>query len=189
MPAIGASEQTMSTPPPRWPSDDSQQWQRAFPGQERELAAVRRWLASLFPDCPARDDLTLVATELGTNAVRHTASGHGGAFAVTITCSGPIMRIAVADSGAPDGPQLLADADGENGRGLIVVQNLAVRTGVSGDRRGRIVWAELRWDGAITGNGSSAPHVEAAEDLSEPATQFPGTTAWFGLPTRRWRRG
>jgi len=59
-------------------------WRRVFHGVDSQLEQLRRWLESLLPASPARDDLVLVATELGTNAVRHTASGRGGQFAVEI---------------------------------------------------------------------------------------------------------
>src|SRR5258708_1815484 len=84
-------------------------WRQVFPGEERELAAMRRWLESLLPNCPARDDVTLVATELATNAIRHTASGHGGWFAVDITWHQPAVRVAVTDRGSPSGPRMVDD--------------------------------------------------------------------------------
>jgi serine/threonine-protein kinase RsbW len=62
---------------------------------------MRRWLASLLPECPAREDVVCVATELGTNAVRHTASGRGAWFAVEVTWHRSVVRVAVADGGAP----------------------------------------------------------------------------------------
>lgn len=40
-------------------------------GEERQLGIMRRWLASLLPENPARDDLTTIATELATNADFH----------------------------------------------------------------------------------------------------------------------
>ena len=45
-------------------------WRRAFPGDNAQIGALRRWLESLLPPCPARDDLVSVAVELSTNAVR-----------------------------------------------------------------------------------------------------------------------
>ena len=80
-------------------------WRRVFPGEGSQLGVLRRWLASLLPECPERDDVTCVATELGTNAVRHTASGRGGWFAAEITWHRVVVRVAVADCGAPSGPQ------------------------------------------------------------------------------------
>jgi hypothetical protein len=51
-------------------------WRRVFSGHERELSVLRRWLSSLLPECPERDDVLVVANELASNAIRHTASGH-----------------------------------------------------------------------------------------------------------------
>jgi serine/threonine-protein kinase RsbW len=86
-----------------------------------------------------------VATELATNAVVHTASGRGGWFAVEITWHRAVVRVAVADCGAPGGPRMIDDPAGEHGRGLLVVRSLSVRTGVCGDHRGRLVWADVPW--------------------------------------------
>ena len=117
-------------------------WRRAFPGDNAQIGALRRWLESLLPPCPARDDLVNVAVELGTNAVRHTASGSGGQFAVEVTWSVQMARVAVYDGGAPDGPRVIEDPLGEDGRGLLMVNTLSVRSGVSGNAQGRVVWAD-----------------------------------------------
>jgi len=124
-------------------------WLRVFPGEDRQLAALRRWLASLLPECSARDDVTYVASELAANAVVHTASGRpGGRFAVEVTWSQSMVRVAVADAGAPSGPRVISDPADERGRGLLVVAGLAARTGVRGDQRGRLVWADVPWEDA-----------------------------------------
>src|ERR1022692_3156278 len=122
-------------------------WRRVFPGEERQLGVLRRWLALLLPDCAARDDVTCVATELGTNAVRHTASGRGGWFAVEITWHRAVVRVAVADGGAPGGPQVIGDPDGEHGRGLLVVAGPSAPTRGGGVPRGRPCWAHVCWGG------------------------------------------
>jgi hypothetical protein len=136
-------------------------WRREFPGQEQQLAALRRWLQSLLPDCAERDDLACVATELGANAIRHTASGRGGRFAVEITCRRSVVRVAVADGGAPGGPRVIDDPDGENGRGLLVVQGLSLRSGVLGDQRGRLVWADVAWETALAVPATSMGNAAA----------------------------
>jgi anti-sigma regulatory factor (Ser/Thr protein kinase) len=107
---------------------------------------VRRWLASLLPDCPAHDDVAIVASEPCSNAVVHSASGQGGWFAVEITWYKSAVRVAVADCGAPAGPRVIDDLAGEHGRGLLVVRELAGRAGTCGDERGRLVWADVPWD-------------------------------------------
>jgi anti-sigma regulatory factor (Ser/Thr protein kinase) len=149
-------------------------WRRVFPGQEAELRRVRCWLAELLPSGPAREDVVTAAVELAANAVRHTASGRDGFFAVELTWQMPpvMVRVAVADGGARTFPHLTPGTDplgsgplglgsagvgsltadqlgsaqlSEHGRGLRVVRALAERTGACGDYRGRLVWADIRW--------------------------------------------
>jgi hypothetical protein len=132
------------------------QWGCVLPGDERELGRLRRWLAALLPECSARDDVISVATELGANAIRHTASGRGGSFAVEITWYHSALRVAVSDHGAPTEPRLIDDPMGEYGRGLLLVRGLSVRTGVCGDQGGRQVWADVAWDGGSVAVSSAA---------------------------------
>jgi anti-sigma regulatory factor (Ser/Thr protein kinase) len=135
--------------------EPSPRWRRVFPGRDDQVREVRRWLAGLLPGAPERDDVVVVAVELVTNAIRHTASGRGGLVMVELTWCGPALRVAVADGGAAGGPRLAAGAGGlgEGGRGLHLVRALADSTGVCGDHRGRLVWADIAWSGA----GLAAP--------------------------------
>lgn len=128
-------------------------WQQVFPGEETQIRELRRWLTGLLPECANREDVVTVAAELATNAVRHTASGRGGWFAAEVTWYPAAVRVVVADQGAPTGPHLIHDPMSESGRGLLVVSELATRTGVAGNERGRWVWAELPW----TGDGARVP--------------------------------
>lgn len=119
---------------------------RIFPGEERQLHRMRRWLEELLPDHPALSDVAYVVTELGTNAIRHTASGRpGGQFAVVITCRPGVITVAVGDQGGPWEPLVIDDPDRESGRGLLIVRGLAAEVGVRGDFIGRVVWAEVRF--------------------------------------------
>jgi hypothetical protein len=138
-------------------------WRRVFPGRDDQVCEVRRWLAGLLPGAPERDDVVVVAVELVTNAIRHTASGCGGLVMVEVTWCGPVLRVAVADDGATRGPRLTArpaaDPAGlaECGRGLHLVRTLAASTGVCGDHRGRLVWADIGWTGASPAAPSLPP--------------------------------
>lgn len=162
-------------------------WRRVFPGEERQLGLLRRWLGSLLPQCPARDDVTCVVSELAANAIRHTASRRSGWFAVEVTWYGPVVRIAVADSGAPTGPRVVDDPDCENGRGLLVVRGLSVRSGVCGDHRGRLVWADIPWAGPASPSPVPDSYEAAIHEAEASlARQFGGTTAWFGRSTLQW---
>lgn len=158
-------------------------WRRVFSGQERELSALRRWLSSLLPDCPARGDVLTVANELASNAVQHTLSGRGAWFAVEIIWHPTAVQVAVADCGGPAEPQVINDPDAERGRGLLMVRGLSFRTGYTGDQRGRLVWAQVPW---------AAPNPPVPAALRDPyqaavrdgeaalARRFAGVPAWFG---------
>jgi len=165
-------------------------WRRVFPGHQRELARLRRWLASLLPACPARDDVVSVATELGSNTLAHTASGQsGGWFAVEILWWPQAVLIAVADCGGPGEPHVIDDPDGVHGRGLLVVRGLSVRTGWIGDHRGRLVWAQVRWpaEAPAIPDPSRDPYQAAIRDGEAAlARRFAGVTAWFGRATLAW---
>jgi serine/threonine-protein kinase RsbW len=152
-------------------------WRRKFPGDPRELRVMRRWLASLLPECPARDDLALAATELASNAIRHTASGQGGQFAVEVTRSPGVVRVAVTDGGGAGEPRVIDDPLSEHGRGLRAVGGLSERMGVSGGHLGRRVWADIAWGDA---------------DAAEPASPQPAARPHRGrpgLPARPFPQG
>lgn len=121
-------------------------WRRFFPGEFEQVSVVRRWIAELLPECDARDTAVLVASELATNAVRHSASSlPGGRFGVGVTWEAESVRIEVADCGGPKVPAVIEDADGEDGRGLWLVARLSDSLRVSGDEEGRLVRARIPW--------------------------------------------
>jgi anti-sigma regulatory factor (Ser/Thr protein kinase) len=163
------------------------QWRRVFPGQAAQLRPMRSWMESLLPDCPARDDAVAVANELAGNAVRHTASKDpGNTFLTVVSWREQAVRIAVADGGATTAPRMISDPEGEDGRGLIMVAALSVRTGVSGDERGRVVWADIPWAGdgpPLFPDGLRAAICEGRAMLQQ---RFPGAATWWGMQTMQW---
>ncbi|MFC5752296.1 ATP-binding protein [Actinomadura rugatobispora] len=126
-----------------------------LPGVEPAVALVRRYARALLgPGFPGLYELTVVASELFTNAVRHSRSGRlpgdGGAGQVTITflTGENLLRLEMADQGGAGSPRLRApDDNGESGRGLHVVEALSLAWGA--ERRGRhtVVWAEFALGG------------------------------------------
>ncbi|MDQ2874415.1 MAG: ATP-binding protein [Actinomycetota bacterium] len=150
-------------------------WQRVFPGEAEQVAVLRRWITSLLPDCLARRDLVLVASELAGNAIRHTASGQGGTFAVRVAWGGDTALVAVDDAGGPAEPRVVDDPLSEGGRGLLVVRELSARMSVSGTGRGRQVCAEILWHDP----------AEAATGQMYLGSRF-GVPAWYGSCTRQW---
>lgn len=163
-------------------------WRRVFRGEEPELGQLRLWLAWLLPEHPSRDDVIAVAVELSTNAVRHTAS-RGSWFAVEVTWHPPAVRVAVADCGGDSEPQVIDDPAAEHGRGLLLVRGLSQRTGIVGDRRGRLIWADIAWSERDTMPPSPAgdPYEATIRDgQAALARRFAGTPAWFGRSTLQW---
>jgi serine/threonine-protein kinase RsbW len=161
-------------------------WRHDFPGEDSQLGGMRRWLRSLLPDCPARDDVIIVATELSSNAVLHTASGRGGWFTVEIARYEHAVRVAVADSGSPDGPRVIDDPASEHGRGMLVVRGLSATTGVCGDHRGRTVWADVPWDSADQELPRSQYEASICSGQDDLASRFAGIPTWFGRSTLLW---
>jgi len=217
-------------------------WRRVFPGHEQELRNARYWLAGLLPDYPARADVLTIATELAANAVRHSASGWDGYFAVELSWLAwpATIRIAVADGGGPASPAGLAalstldrvpagpgdpgtgppgplrpetgplvaglpgtgplvaglpgtglpgaEALTESGRGLRLVRALALRAGMCGDERGRLVWADVWWDtGDQPEPGVPDGYRAALRDVQAVlAARYPEAAIWFGQATMHW---
>jgi anti-sigma regulatory factor (Ser/Thr protein kinase) len=91
----------------------------------------------------AHDAAVLIVSELVTNAVVHTMSAR---VVCELRCDGERLRISVQDQGhQPGGPRLSLTADGEHGRGLLLVDSMSAAWGSldAGNASGRIVWAEL----------------------------------------------
>jgi hypothetical protein len=167
----------------------ARRWRQVFTGEKRQLGLLRRWLVACLPECPARDDVISVATELGSNAILHTASGRGGWFAVELTWYPSVVRVAVADHGGPAEPHVVEDPDGEHGRGLLLVHGLSARTGVTGGEPGRTVWAEIAWEGPDPDMGMASVGPDEEEihyGEAALARHFAGVPAWFGRTTREW---
>jgi serine/threonine-protein kinase RsbW len=172
------------------PETQALSWRRVFAGDPAQLGKIRRWLEVLLPPCAARDDVVMVTDELAANAIGHTASGAaGGWFAVEICWSPGSVQVAVADSGAPRGPRIIEDPDREDGPGLMIVRGLSVGHGVSGDERGRLVWARVPWgDDGEPGPPRLPDAYESAihDGLALLARWFPGAVTWFGARTNQW---
>jgi anti-sigma regulatory factor (Ser/Thr protein kinase) len=119
---------------------------RSFPGKPDQVARVRGFVQLVLGPAPVADEAVLLASELATNAIVHTASGHGGTFAVTVKRYPSAVRVEVHDAGSHRMPVPRAqDHQAEEGRGLGLVSQIADRWGHSGNQNGRSVFYELRW--------------------------------------------
>jgi anti-sigma regulatory factor (Ser/Thr protein kinase) len=95
----------------------------------------------LGPDVHA--DLTLLASELVTNAYRHSGTPKGDPITLRVSMKNHVLRVEVEDRGdAPPGPHL-REPDETGGWGLQLVSTLSDRWGIGRSRSGNIVWFEL----------------------------------------------
>ena len=119
---------------------------RTFAGSPEEIRNVRHFVGQLIKGCPVEDDVILLASELATNAVRHTASGRDGTFCVLVQAVGARVRVEVHDLGSATTPAVRpSGSPRESGAGLAVVEKIADRWGFHGSQLGRVVWFELDW--------------------------------------------
>jgi hypothetical protein len=139
-----------------------------FPGRPEQVRKVRRAVAGCLAGCPARDDMVLIASELATNAVRHSVSA-GRVFTVRVEVLSGGARVEVEDLGGPWRPnpawweaakagrcshgghgwdETCSDDDGLGRHGLDIVAALTGpdRWGVEPAPDGhRVVWARVQW--------------------------------------------
>ncbi|MEU3062029.1 ATP-binding protein [Streptomyces subrutilus] len=119
------------------------------PGGARVL--LRAQLAEWQIESEACETAELLLSELVTNAVRHARAPHGRDIGVRLARYGGVLRVEVADAGpvVPLAPHRAAEAD-ERGRGLAIVEALAVRWGWCPRAHGigKVVWAEVAAPGS-----------------------------------------
>ncbi|MEU7472213.1 ATP-binding protein [Streptomyces sp. NPDC044984] len=125
-----------------------------------ELSAVRRALHDYGAD------VQLCASELVTNVIQHLGEG----VPVTVRVlrdDGGRTRLEVTDPDPRALPVLRAtvDVDAESGRGLALLDALALRWGVAHGPGGKTVWCELGpgapEDGAVPGRGAMSVAASA----------------------------
>ena len=167
-------------------------WTRHFRGGADQVPEVRRWLEDLLPDCAARADLLLLASELCTNAVVHSRSGQaGGQFSVDIDWAPTVVRVVIGDQGSARAPAVARTGDAaqlrESGRGLLLVGDVAHDWGTASRPNRRWVWADVDWQ-ARGGPLLSAPGGLDATIAGNAMIRkaFPGTSIWWGQRTGAW---
>ena len=84
-------------------------------------------------------DVTLVTSELATNAITHGSSP----FRTTLVRADGMVRVAVED-GSPAWPERHdAQPGDQDGRGMAIVATLSHRSGCHSTPHGKVAWAEL----------------------------------------------
>ncbi|MFC6083063.1 ATP-binding protein [Sphaerisporangium aureirubrum] len=105
-------------------------------------AFVRETLGATHP---ALDDVTLLASELTTNAVLHSDSRDGGPVRLTLAEHDHAVRLTVTDTGSATHPRPNHDPCGEHGRGLLLVEGISQAWGVTNEATSRSVWCEVKF--------------------------------------------
>ena len=135
----------MRTPAPKAP--EAVTFESDYPGTADQARHVRADLAKVAGDCPVLDELVLLASELATNAILHSRSGHpAGTFTVRATLyPDHYAWVEVTDHG---GTWTTDQADDEQGRGLAIVAAVAGdgNWGFDGGSASRTAWFRLNWD-------------------------------------------
>jgi len=115
-------------------------------GDAASVAYARSWVKELLGvGHPALENVVLVVSELVTNSVRHSNSRDGGRITLVIAEADGVVRGDVVDAGAETVPRVCADAEGEGGRGMFLVDHIAHEWGFRDDAAGRVVWFEVKY--------------------------------------------
>ena len=135
------------------------------------------------------DDAGLVVTELSTNATLHSGAPF---FHVHVSATGPRVRIAVGDDGAVPaaavvrrqgglhaGPAPGPRAEATTGRGLAIVDELAVAWGVTVEDGRKWVWAQLSGAGAPEAGAPQDAAASASAELAAPSGPLP--PGWYAV--------
>lgn len=115
-------------------------YQATYHGRPDQVSAVRAAVAAHLAGCPVTDDAVLIASEIATNAIRHSGSA-GEFFSVRVYRHRGWVWIECEDLGG----QWQCQSDEERPHGLSIVDALAEEWGVDGGTSGRVVWARLTW--------------------------------------------
>ncbi|MBA9001572.1 ATP-binding protein [Thermomonospora cellulosilytica] len=137
---IGAAVSETSTDEPE------HGWRVDLPGTAEAVSLLRGWVRLVLTDVPQHvDAFELIASEYGTNALWHTASGGpGGRIRVELGVTADRIRLAVHDDGAPTASSKWApECPDDHGRGLMLVAALADEHGRHATPTGHVAWAAI----------------------------------------------
>lgn len=114
-----------------------------LPGDVRSAGAARRFVAGVLHSWRMSEltegDAELLTSEVCANAVRHAESD----FTVVVRYDGARVRVEVGDGSRALPQPRESTVDDESGRGLFLVEELAVAWGVAPTVDGKRVWFEL----------------------------------------------
>ncbi|MGO9456976.1 MAG: ATP-binding protein [Acidimicrobiales bacterium] len=117
---------------------------RRYAADPKSVMEARRFVLAQLPDAGAelRDAVSLMVSELATNAVLHARTE----FVVCLERTEEWLRVEVIDRGSEmPRRQPLPPPTAEHGRGLRIVSELSDRWGIDGadDEPGKTVWFQI----------------------------------------------
>ncbi|MEW2353246.1 ATP-binding protein [Spirillospora sp. NPDC029432] len=116
------------------------------PGTEEAIPFLRRWVRLLLGDEPElAEAFELIASEYGTNALWHSASGApGGRIRIEFCVDARRARLTVLDEGpVSEGGRAVPEDVDEHGRGLVLAGAYADQVGYGDSAGGRAAWASI----------------------------------------------
>jgi anti-sigma regulatory factor (Ser/Thr protein kinase) len=148
--------------PPRKP------WNLLFLAEPEEVAGLRRLMRlhlGLWGLENVIEEAQLCVSELVSNVITHVGLGTPTTLAVSM--NGTHLRIEVHDPDTRCLPALIsAGLDAESGRGMALVEAIAIRWGVEPRVDRKITWCELATESAPP-VASASPRLSRAEGLLE----------------------
>ena len=113
-----------------------------LPGVEQSARYARMFARDVLGEGhPSLDDVRTCVNEAFVNGVEHTASGRGGRVTVLFSVDGEDVVAEVTDDGASgERPVMRDDPLAEDGRGLRIIDALALAWGVRTDGQRTTVW-------------------------------------------------
>jgi anti-sigma regulatory factor (Ser/Thr protein kinase) len=119
-----------------------------LPSTPAAPAEARQLLESFAPRLvgPRLDDVRLLVSELVTNAVRHAGLHDDDRIRLLVRLDAGVLHVEVSDPGMGfERKRVDPDPERASGWGLYLVEELADRWGMAGER-GTMIWFELDGD-------------------------------------------